>query len=109
MTAMAARAGSTRSKADARMADVITVALSALPPKGRRVAMRRLALALANQQRTGDTTVVRHYLESLVLTARMMRTPGYAEAVAAPSQSEADLDVGDVIGRLEAHDRDPGT
>lgn len=109
MTAMAARTGHTRSAADTRAADMITVALAALPARGRRIAMRRLALALANQQRTGDTTVVRHYLESLSMTARMVRTPGYAEALAAPSHSEGDLDVGDVIARLEAHDRDPGT
>jgi hypothetical protein len=103
MTAIA-RSGLTRSAAD-----TITVALSALPAKGRRIAMRRLALALANQQRTGDTTVVRHFLESLALTARMVRTPGYAEAIASRSDSETDLDVGDVVARLEAHDRDSGT
>lgn len=108
MTAIA-RSGLPRSKADSSAADAITVALSALPVKGRRIAMRRLALALANQQRTGDTTVVRHFLESLVLTARMVRTPGYAEAIATRPHSEADLDVGDVVARLEAHDRDSGT
>ncbi|MGX7826124.1 hypothetical protein ACTG9Q_13635 [Actinokineospora sp. 24-640] len=108
MTAIA-RSGLPRSKADRSAADMITVALSALPAKGRRIAMRRLALALANQQRTGDTTVVRHFLESLVLTARMVRTPGYAEAIATRSHSETDLDVGDVVARLEAHDRDSGT
>lgn len=108
MTAIA-RTGMARTKADDRAADMITVALAALPAKGRRVAMRRLALALANQQRTGDTSVVRHYLESLSMTARLVRTPGYAEALAAASHSEEDLEVGDVIARLEAHDRDPGT
>lgn len=109
MAALAARSGQVRSKADDRAADMITVALAALPAKGRRLAMRRLALALANQQRTGDTTVVRHFLESLSLTARMVRTPGYAESLASRSHSEADLDVGDVIARLEAQDSDPGT
>jgi hypothetical protein len=109
MTAMAGGSAVRRLKTDDRAADVITVALAALPARGRRIAMRRLALALANQQRTGDTTVVRHFLESLSLTARMVRTPGYAESNASRSHSEADLDVGDVIARLEAHDRDPGT
>jgi hypothetical protein len=109
MTAMAAGSGVRKSKADDRAADVITVALAALPARGRRIAMRRLALALANQQRTGDTSVVRHFLESLSLTARLVRTPGYAEANASRSHCDTDLDVGDVIARLEAHDRDSGT
>lgn len=110
MTAMTNRAGSGPvRKADLQEADRFTVALSALPPRGRRIALRRLALALANQKRTGDVSVVDRFIESLMLTARLARTPDYASAMAEDVEPGESFEVADVVARLErAHDRDSG-
>lgn len=87
----------------------VELALTVLHPRSRRLALRRLVLARANRTRTGDVGAVDHAVASLLLTARMERTPGYAETCAAGSPSMVAMDVADVVAALEAHHRDPAT
>lgn len=85
--------------------DDVVAALTRLPDRGRRLALRRLANARASRARTGDEQAVDHAVASLLLTARMERNPEYARALAHPAPCTEAMDAADVVARLEAHDR----
>jgi hypothetical protein len=85
--------------------DGVALAFTRLSPRGRRLALRRLANARANRARTGDDGAVDHVVASLLLTAALERNPEYARSLARPAPCNEAMDVADVVARLEAHDR----
>ncbi|HVK25748.1 MAG TPA: hypothetical protein VM677_30680 [Actinokineospora sp.] len=92
-----------------KLADKITIALSGLPSRGRRDALRRLAEALADKQATGDGAAVHHFVESLEMTARMARARDYKIAMARVEAAGDPRDINDVIAVLEAGADESGT
>ncbi|MGQ0841204.1 hypothetical protein [Actinokineospora sp.] len=92
-----------------RLADQITVALTRLPARRRLERLRKLAVVLAHQKRTGDMSAVEHFIESLVMTERMERDPDYVLAMAGRERPGRARDIEDVIAALEARDSEPGT
>ena len=91
------------------LADTIAVALSGLPQRGRRDALRRLSEVLAEKQATGDRTRVDHFVESLEMTARMTRGREYRIAMARVEVAGEAREVNDVIALLEAGAGESGT
>jgi hypothetical protein len=96
-------------EADSLRLDQIVVALNRLPGWGHQEALRRLIRVVARYERTGDTAVVDHFMESLAMTARMESDPGYVMATAEREAPGEPRDVQDVIARIEARHRGDGT
>jgi hypothetical protein len=71
--------------------------------------LRRLIRAVARYERTGDATVVEHFMASLDLTARMERNPAYVLATAECEAPGEPRDIDDVIAGIEARQRGDGT
>src|ERR1700736_4136073 len=69
-------------EADSARLDQIVVALNNLPSWSHQEVLRRLIQVVARYERTGDTSVVDHFMESLAMTARMERNPAYVMATA---------------------------
>lgn len=89
--------------------DQIVIALNNLPHWGHQEVLRRLIQVVARYERTGDTTVVDHFMESLAMTARMERNPAYVLATAQGDAPGEPRDIQDVIAQIEARHRGDGT
>jgi hypothetical protein len=96
-------------EADDLRLDQIVVALNNLPSWGHQEVLRRLIRVVARYERTGDTTVVDHFMESLAMTAQMERNPAYVVATAEPEAQGEPRDIQDVISGIEARQRGDGT
>jgi hypothetical protein len=96
-------------EADSVRLDQIVVALNNLPSWGHQEVLRRLIKVVARYERTGDTAVVDHFMESLEMTARMERNPAYVMAAADRETPDEPRDVQDVIAQIEARHRGDGT
>ncbi len=84
-------------------------ALRYLPSWGRDEVLRRLMMVIAQHERTDDPSVVEHFLESLVMTARMERDPAYLMAEAERESPGEPRDIAEVIAGIETGRRDePG-
>ena len=92
-----------------KLTDQITLALCALPRRGRQEALRKLAEVLAEHRLTGDVSGVDHLVESLVMTARMNARRDYKIAMATVESPDEPRDIADVIAMLEAGADEPGT
>jgi len=64
---------------------------------------------LTRYERTGDTAVVDHFMESLAMTVRMERNPAYVMATAESEGAGEPRDIQDVISGIEARHRGDGT
>lgn len=89
-----------------RLTRGIIAALRRLPTWGHHDTLReRLMSVLVHHEQTGDLAAVEHFMESLVLTARMERSPAFlaiAENIETPGEPR---DVREVIAEIEArHD-----
>lgn len=91
------------------LADKVAVALGALPREGRRAAMRRLTEMLAEQGGGADRSQVDHFVESLLMTARMRRVRDYGIAMATAEKPVQPRDIDDVIAMLEVGADESGT
>ncbi|MGH3863264.1 hypothetical protein [Actinokineospora sp.] len=89
------------------LADQVAVALGGLPRDGRRAAMRRLTEVLAEQD--ADRSQVDHFVESLLMTARMSRARDYRIAMAKAEKPAEPRDIDDVIALLEVGTDESGT
>lgn len=96
-------------EADGVRLDQIVVALNGLPSWGHQEVLRRLIQVVASYERTGDTSVVDHFMESLAMTVRMERNPAYVMATADVEAPGEPRDVADVIAAIEARHRGDGT
>lgn len=96
-------------EADSVRLDQIVLALNNLPSWGHQEVLRRLIKVVARYERTGDTAVVDHFMESLAMTARMERNPAYVMAAAECEAPGEPRDVQDVIAEIEARHRGDGT
>jgi hypothetical protein len=92
-------------EADSARLDQIVVALNNLPSQAHQEVLRRLIQVVARYERTGDTSVVDHFMESLTMTAKMERNPAYVMATAEREAPGGPRDIQDVIARIEARDR----
>jgi hypothetical protein len=95
-------------EADSARLDQIVVALNNLPSWGHQEVLRRLIEVVARYERTGDTKVVDHFMESLRMTVRMERDPAYVMATAEREAQGEPRDIQDVIAQIEARDRGDG-
>jgi hypothetical protein len=89
----------------------LIAALRGLPTWGHHEVLReRLTAMLARHEQTGDLSEFEHFTESLVMTARMERSPAFlataAEDEPFPVESR---DILDVIQRIEARRDDSRT
>lgn len=91
------------------LADQVAVALGGLPRDGRRAATRRLTEMLAERDGSGDRSKVDHFVESLLMTARMSRLRDYRIAMATVESPAEPRDVDDVIAILEVGTDESGT
>jgi hypothetical protein len=96
-------------EADDLRLDQIVVALNNLPSWGHQEVLRRLIRVVARYERTGDTTVVDHFMASLAMTVRMERNPAYVMATAESEAPGEPMDIQDVIAGIEARHRGDGT
>ncbi|MBC6449859.1 hypothetical protein [Actinokineospora xionganensis] len=91
------------------LADQVAVALGGLPRDGRRAAMRRLTEMLAEQEGGRDRSQVDHFVQSLLMTARMSRVRDYRIAMAKAEKPAEPRDIDDVIAMLEVGTDESGT
>lgn len=82
-------------------------ALAQLPPEAVADVLAQLDATVTEAQRDGDLTVVRHLLDSLLMTARLGRNEAYLRAVAEADAAEAagteePEDVGEFVARMRA-------
>jgi hypothetical protein len=94
---------------DRKLADALVGTFSMLPPDCQHEVLRRLAVAVALHDRTGDLDPVRHFSESLVMTVRAQRCAAYQRVTAEPESPGEPRDIDDVIAEIEARHRDQGT
>jgi hypothetical protein len=92
-----------------RLTKRIVAVLRQLPTWGHHDKLReRLMAVLVRYQQTGDPAPVEHFIESLVLTARMERSPAFlatAESTELPGEPR---DIHDVVAELEARHHGSG-
>lgn len=81
---------------------LIVGALRTLSYGHREVLVERLVSTLDEHQRTGDPAVVRHFVESFLMTARMERCPSFRAAAERTEQPGELRDIRDVIAEIEA-------
>lgn len=93
---------------DSARLDQIVVALNSLPSWGHQQVLRRLIEVVSRYERTGDTSVVDHFMASLKMTVRMEGDPAYVMATAQREEPGEPRDVEDVIARIEARHRGDG-
>ncbi len=62
----------------------------------------RLLTTIDEHHRTGDPAVIEHFAESLLMTARMERSPSFLAAVQRPDKPGELRDIRDVIAEIEA-------
>jgi hypothetical protein len=91
------------------LADKVAGALGGLPRDGRRAAMRKLTEMLAEQGGSDDRSQVDHFVESLLMTARMSRGRDYRIAMAVAEKPTEPRDIDDVIAMLEVGTDESGT
>lgn len=81
----------------------LIAALRGLPTWGHHEVLReRLTAMLSRHEQTGDLTEFEHFTESLVMTARMERSPAFLATVADEETPAEPRDILDVIQRIEA-------
>jgi len=95
-------------EADSVRLDEIVVALNSLPSWGQQEVLRGLIQVVARYERTGDSSAVDHFMESLAMTARMERNPAYVLATAEVEAPGEPRDIQDVIAQIEARHRGDG-
>jgi hypothetical protein len=90
----------------ARLTKRIVTALRRLPTWGHQDVLReRLMNVLVHHQQTGDLAAVEHFADSLVLTARMERSPAFLATAESPETPGEPRDIHEVIAEIEArHD-----
>lgn len=93
----------------ARLTRLIITALRRLPTWGHHDVLReRLLTALADHERTGDLSAVEHFAESLVMTARMERSPAFLSTVENSEAPAEPRDIHEVVAEIEARHDDTG-
>lgn len=93
----------------ARLTSRIVAVLRRLPTWGHHELLReRLMNVLLHHEQTGDLAPVEEFTESLVLTARMERSPAFlatAQTIETPGEPR---DIHDVVAEIEARHDGPG-
>ncbi|HEX4705756.1 MAG TPA: hypothetical protein VH352_26800 [Pseudonocardiaceae bacterium] len=89
--------------------DQVAAALNSLPSWGHQEVLRGLVRAVGRYERTGDESVVEHFMASLDMTARMERNSAYVLATAEPEEPGEPREIQDVIAGIEARHRGDGT
>ncbi|HEY1573746.1 MAG TPA: hypothetical protein VGG05_20560 [Pseudonocardiaceae bacterium] len=88
----------------------LIAALRGLPTWGHHEVLReRLMAMLARHEQTGDLSEFEHFTESLVMTARMERSPAFLATAASEQTPAAPRDLLDVIQQIEASGDDGRT
>jgi hypothetical protein len=88
----------------------IIAVLRRLPTWGHHEELRaRLMSMLANHEQTGDTSEFEHFTESLVMTARMERSPAFLAAASVGETPGEPRDIRDVVAEIEARNDAAGT
>ena len=88
----------------------LIAALRGLPTWGHHEVLReRLMAMLARHEQTGDLSEFEHFTESLVMTARMERSPAFLATAASEQTPAAPRDLLDVIQQIEARGDDGRT
>ena len=81
-------------------------ALSDLPTDAQDTLRRQLATVLVNYQSTGQIDPAIHFLDSLLMTARLHRNPAYRkrlkEAAATPIDPDGGVEVADLVAEMRA-------
>ena len=72
-----------RGKARSGAADELQAAMEALPAHARDRLVRELIEALVDQQVTGDSAMLDHVYNTLVISHQLHQKPGYAESITA--------------------------
>lgn len=88
----------------------LVAALRGLPTWGHHEVLReRLMAMLARHEQTGDLSEFEHFTESLVMTARMERSPAFLATAANEETPAAPRELLDVIQQIEASGDDGRT
>ncbi|HEX3591578.1 MAG TPA: hypothetical protein VHV74_18310 [Pseudonocardiaceae bacterium] len=106
MPATTDQTGGNAGENTARLTKRIVAALRRLPTWGHHDVLReRLLLVLRHNEQTGDIAAVEHFTESLVLTARMERSPAFLATSESTETPGEPRDVREVVAEIEArHD-----
>jgi hypothetical protein len=104
-----AAGGGSTDEDTAKLTRRIVAALRRLPTWGHHDVLRdRVLTMLAEHEETGDDAAIEHFIESLVMTARMERSPAFlatAEDLETPGEPR---DIREVIAEIEARHDGPG-
>lgn len=93
----------------ARVTERIVTALRQLPTWGHHDVLReKLMTVLADHERTGDLSAVEHFADSLVMTARMERSPAFLATAERSETPGEPRDIQDVVAEIEARHDDAG-
>lgn len=88
----------------------LIAALRGLPTWGHHEVLReRLMAMLARHEQTGDLSEFEHFTESLVMTARMERSPAFLATAANEETPAEPRELLDVIQQIEARSDDSRT
>jgi hypothetical protein len=94
----------------ARLTRRIIGALRRLPTWGHHDVLReRLMRVLHDHEQTGDLSAVEYFTESLVMTARMERSPAFLATAESRETPGEPRDIREVIAEIEARTDGPGT
>lgn len=93
----------------ARLASRIVAALRGLPTWGHHEVLReRLITTLVDHARTGDLAALEHFTESLVMTARMERSPAFLATADNRDTLSEPRDIREVVAEIEARHQGTG-
>jgi hypothetical protein len=94
----------------AKLTRRIIAVLRRLPTWGHHDVLReRLLRVLREHEQTGDLSAVEYFTESLVMTARMERSPAFLATAEGRETPGEPRDIREVIAEIEARSDGPGT
>lgn len=94
----------------ARLTSRIIATIRRLPTWGHHDVLReRLMTTIADHERTGDPAVLEYFTESLVMTARMERSPAFLAAAENDEAPGEPRDIREVVAEIEARHDGTGT
>lgn len=102
--------GGSAAEDTAKLTRRIVAVLRRLPTWGHHDVLRdRLMRVLEEHEQTGDLAAVEHFTESLVMTARMERSPAFLATAEGRETPGEPRDIREVIAEIEARHDGPGT